>query len=100
MESPADVAGVRAVTWIDGGSQHRIPAVFHAAWRSPDRRFGVVLANWTKDEQPVSVADSRLGGECLETIASKSTASRTRRVERGKLAITLPPMSCALVEAH
>jgi hypothetical protein len=98
MERPADVAGVRTVTWIDGGRQHRIPAVFHAAWRTPDRRFGIVLANWTKEEQAVSVADSRLGGECIETIVSKTIVSRTRRVERGKL--SLPPLSSALLEAE
>jgi hypothetical protein len=98
MLRPADIAGIPAVNWTYQQRQHRIPAVFHSAWRSPKGGFALVLANWTKDTQTVTAADPRLGPRCRQTVSAKELASTLCAVKSGKTGISLPPLSCALIE--
>ncbi len=59
MLRPAALEGIPTIEWTQANA-HRIPAVFHSAWQAPDGRVGVVLANWTSQDQAVSVTDPRL----------------------------------------
>jgi hypothetical protein len=98
MQHPAEVKGIEIVRWEEGGTIHRIPAVFHSAWEDPHGKFGIVLANWTKEAQTVRVADSRLGHQFAESISASKVSFRSRTTS-GEVSVVLPPLSCALLEA-
>lgn len=98
MQRPAEAAGIRVVHWESEGEAHKIPAVFHSAWQSPQGKFGIVLSNWTKETQTVILSDLRLGTEIAESISAQAVKTRQRPVKRGKTSVHLPPLSCALIE--
>lgn len=98
MLRPARVAGIKTVSWTYNSRVNRIPGVFHAAWRSPKGGFAIVLANWTKDTQTVTITDPRLGSQCRETVSAKEVNSTMRAVNTGKTEVSLPPLSCVLIE--
>jgi hypothetical protein len=98
MQRPSDITGIRVIHWEDNRQVHKIPAVFHSAWESPNSRFGVVLANWTTEAHVVAVADQRLGNKVTESISQHDISTSLRGVEKGKLSVSLPPLSCALLE--
>ena len=77
MQPPASIEDIYICQWQHGNENHVTPAVFHSAWKSPQGKFAVVLANWTDHPQTVTIRDSRLGKPCTVTIA---------------------PLDCALVE--
>jgi hypothetical protein len=98
MLRPATVAGIPTIEWTHGKRTHRIPAVFHAAWQAPDGRVGIVLANWTDQEQVIGVSDSQLDGSLMLHISGRELTSRDVPDAAGGIRITLPPLSCAVVE--
>jgi hypothetical protein len=98
MQAPAAVDGIREMRWQHGGRDHRIPAVFHAAWSAPGGRFAVALANWTSEPQAVSLREARLGGQAALTVSAQSIESRSLAVQSGQVELVLPALSCALVE--
>jgi hypothetical protein len=98
MQSPSNPTEIKTIEWRWENTYYQVPAVFHAAWQSPDGRFGIVLANWTKDSQPVSILDGRLGERVLISVSSGELKSQTALVKGGRLETSLPPLSCALVE--
>lgn len=98
MLKPVRVDGVKTVHWENGRQVNDIPALFHSAWQSPEGRFGAVLANWTRETQTVSLADSRLGEQVAATLSGEEMKTVYRRLDRGKLPISLAPLSSALVE--
>jgi len=98
MERPANVGGIATKNWLAEKRENSIPAVFHAAWRSPNGRFGVVLANWTSEGQTVHVHDKRLGGQCMKTVSAKEMVSTTHAAG-SSLEVSLPALSCVLLEA-
>ena len=97
MQRPATIRGIKVVHWEDDGKVHKIPAVFHSAWQSPQGQFAIVLANWTRINQEISFSDRRLGHRVEETISTQVVTTRMRSMERGGLSISLPPLSCGLV---
>lgn len=98
MLKPARLDGIKTVHWENGRQVNDIPAVFHSAWQSPTGGFGAVLANWTKETQVISMADSRLGNKVTESVAANDVKTVSRDVNRGKLSVALEPLSCALIE--
>jgi hypothetical protein len=97
MLAPARVEGIQTMRWQQGGRDHRIPAVFHAAWQSPDGRRAVALANWTSEAQSVAVVDERLGARVEMRTSAQTLELRVVQADRGVLTLSLPPLSCALV---
>ena len=100
MHRPANAVGIKNVHWESNGKVYEIPAVFHSAWKDPQGRFAIVLANWTKEKQTVTLSDSRLGKQAMESISGNEVSTRPRVVERGSLPVSLPPLSCALIESQ
>jgi hypothetical protein len=100
MLSPAQVENIEIMRWQYGGHDHQIPSVFHAAWKAPDGRFGVVLANWTGEQQEVDVSDTRLGREVIQHTSSRCLETNVHLVKGDSLAIRLSPLSCTLIESH
>jgi hypothetical protein len=100
MLRPAAVQGIATIVWERDGRAHRIPAVFHAAWQSPDGRFGLVLANWTSRPRTIRLADRRLGANWLEHRSGKTLTQQRRSGRRagGRIAITVPARGCTLLE--
>ena len=98
MQRPAAATGIKVVHWETDGQVHKIPAVFHSAWQSPQGSFGIVMANWTKETHEVTLSDSRLGSEIVESISAQEVMTRPRRLNQGKINVSLPPLSCALIE--
>ena len=99
MQSPVKLNGVEIQRWQHGGTDHQIPAVFDGAWRAPDGRFGVVLANWTTSLQKVALVEPRLGARVVQHVSHGQVTSTERYVD-GSLAVVLPPLSCVLLEAE
>jgi len=99
MLAPAQVEPIPIMQWQEGGRDHRIPAVFHAAWRAPDGRLGLALANWTNEPQTLTVSDARLGDKVQVYVAAPRVTSSLHAVVAGQLAISLPALSCLLVES-
>ncbi len=99
MQRPAKLPAVKTMHWENEGEVHKISAVFHSAWQNPTGRFGVVLANWTKETHVIDVTDSRLGRQVVEHISAQEVRTSARQLERGRMSVSLPPLSCALIEA-
>jgi hypothetical protein len=97
MQRPAALEGVRTMRWQFERRDHQVPAVFHAAWQAPDGRLGLAFANWTTEPQTLTVVDSRLGERAVLHVAGPETTARA--VDAGRVAIALPALSCALLEA-
>jgi hypothetical protein len=95
MEKPARTFDAQTVRWTFEGKSNALAPVFHAAWRAPNLTFALALANWTKDEQKVSIRDERLGERAHLTIMARSETN----VVIDPQAIVLPPLSCAIFEA-
>jgi hypothetical protein len=95
MQRPAEVR-CDVIEWEHDG--HRaVPAVAHAAWRSPSGRHGVVLANWTTEARQATVTDLRLLARAsIHTCAEASTIT-TAPVLDGIVTVDLPPLSCVLL---
>jgi hypothetical protein len=101
MLRPAEVGGIPTVEWTFGGRNNRIPAVFHACWQAPDGSVGVVLANWTTASQTISIRHAGLQSETAELsvhIAGRELHSSRIQAASGEMILTLPPISCALLE--
>ena len=73
--------------------------MLHAAWQAPDKRFGLVLANWTGQEQEVAVDDPRLGPEVRQHVSAEGLETKTLVVDAGRLSVKLPPLSGVLLDA-
>ena len=101
MQRPAEVKGIKTVEWERDSSMHRIPAIFHAAWRAPDGRAGVVLANWTDKRRRASVTDKRLGRRPVLHRCGTALTSRPLRLQRAgaDIDISVPALGCVLLEA-
>ncbi len=97
MLAPAAVKNA-TVRWKHNGQSYRVPAVFHAAWQAPDGRFAVALANWTNRTQSVALRDPRFSGELQEHTVSIRTTLKRRPCRRGRLLVSLPPLSIVLLE--
>jgi hypothetical protein len=103
MLKPAAVNGIQMMDWQSEGRHHRMPSVFHAAWQSPDGRFGIVLANWTTQKQAVAIEDTRLpetkAGDAVVLHTSDHALGVTAlHGEKGHRRAALAPLSCALIE--
>lgn len=103
MLKPAGVKGIQMMEWQSEGRQHRVPSVFHAAWQAPDGRFGIVLANWTREKQAVVIQDARLpetkaGGAVVLHTSDHALGLAPLHGEEGHRTATLAPLSCALIE--
>jgi hypothetical protein len=84
-------------------SPGRLFCPFHAAWQSPDARIGITLANWTTKRQKVTVVDPRLaslGGKALLHLSAKRMTTRTPVSVQDWTVVSLPPLSCALLEGN
>jgi hypothetical protein len=98
MQRPSEVAGIKILHWESDGQVRNIAAILHSAWQTPDGRFGIVLANWTNETQAVSISDARLGKQITVSLSAQDVKTRPRQANPGKVALSLPPLSCALVE--
>ena len=96
MQSPSRIDGIETIRWQFDERDREVPALFHAAWQSPNGTMGIVMANWTTDEQSVTVSDSRLGQKAIVHTASRTLTGETID-PTGGAAVTLPPLSCVLV---
>jgi len=47
MMRPARVEQRGVMEWEYKGKRQALAAVFHSAWKNPQGRFAVTLANWT-----------------------------------------------------
>jgi len=99
MLAPAQVESIPIIRWQAGGRDHQIPAVFHSAWRAPDGRLGLALANWTSAAQTLTVTDSRLSAQVQIHLAAQQVVSSMHTNPTGQLTVNLPPLSCLLIEA-
>lgn len=97
MLAPSRITGIDVVRWEYGKQVREVPAVFHAAWRTPDGDFGIVLANWTTEERIADIAEPRLGDKADIHVCGRQQEHRTQAGTDGVVAVTLPPLSCVLV---
>jgi len=96
MLRPASVE-CDTVAWETDGRSHAVPALAHAAWQAPDGRTAMALANWTAEERRVAVSDARLGDGVTMHVCARESASLQCDTQRGRLEVTLPALSCAIV---
>ncbi len=97
MQRPAEVSGIPTVEW-EYQSRHRsLPAVFHAVWQSPDRRIGVVLANWTAVPQRVCIRDQRLQEKAGVVFESADTIRKREIPNLGDTEVEIPAHGCVLL---
>ena len=87
------------MSWESTDQHHDIPAVYHSAWQSPTGKFALVAANWTTESQEFELKHERLPATATEWISSKEMQSRDRKLTDNTIRVTLPPLSCGLVEA-
>jgi hypothetical protein len=97
MQHPAKVSGLDVVTWKKGDRTYAVPALAHAAWRAPDGRYGVVLANWTQQSRSVAVAAPQLGKSPLLHVCGGKTTRSTAQSGQDGWHVTVPSLGCALI---
>ena len=109
MQRPAPIDGIETIRWEYDGKARAVPAVFQAAWQPPDSPavggagsggFGVVMANWTSDEQTVTITDPRLGAKATLHLAARTLESKAIDISDHGATVSLPPLSSALVAAE
>lgn len=101
MIRPPDASGIQVVNWQRDGRDHAIPAVFRSAWESlEDGRVGFVFANWTSDEQRVTVNDPHLKGEIKEVVSGEDVRLNRREAVDFRIDLEIPPLSCVLLVAN
>lgn len=98
MQPPAKIKA-KTIRWKFNGVAHAAPAVFHAAWQAPDGHFALALANWTDQAQSVVISEPRMGKLVRLIVSASDPINQSLPVVRSRLAVTLPPLSLALVEA-
>jgi hypothetical protein len=98
MLRPATADGIKTMKWEHDREIHEIPAVFHSAWQSPKGQAAYVCANWTTDRQEFDLKHERLSTRVTESISSRELQSLDRKVTDNGIRVTLPPLSCALLE--
>jgi len=98
MLRPASVE-CDTVEWEHEGRTHAVPAVAHAAWRAPDGRVAIALANWTAEGRRAAVSDSRLGQRVTVHVCARESASLQYDTQDGRLEVTLPALTFALLTA-
>jgi hypothetical protein len=98
MQRPAEITGIKTVHWESDGQVRNIPAVLHSAWGTHTGKFAMVLANWTHEPQSLTISDARLGEQVVPTLSTEEIKTRAPIPNNGRLALTLPPLSCMLVE--
>ena len=99
MQRPAVVNAIKTMEWENNGQVHKIPAVFHSAWQSPEGRFAILAANWTSESQDIEFTHHRLQADCTQTISSLDVQSSHQQVNENSIRLTIPAMSCALMES-
>lgn len=97
MQRPGEV-NAEVMSWEHNDRTHEVPAVADAAWQAPDGRFAIILANWTTETQSVAIVDSRLGDRVTVNICGPEQEQATHSVTDGNLTVSVPRLSCALVE--
>ena len=98
MLPPAAVTA-QMIEWRQDRTLNSVPAVFHAAWQSPDGTFAVVLANWTQQPQSVTVTDVRLQAARVRVQLAAPAISSIEAMPNGEsITIEIPPLGCALIE--
>lgn len=102
MLRPADVNEGEPVVWESASRMNRIPPIFHAAWRSPDGRAGVALANWTDQPRAAGLRDERLGRSLTEHVSGRRLEKRARGLRRAgaRFDVTVPALGCVLIEGE
>ena len=97
MQRPGEV-NTEIMSWEHNDRTHEVPAVADAAWQAPDGRFAIILANWTTETQSVAIVDSRLGDRVTVNVCGPEQEQATYSVTDGNLTVSVPRLSCALVE--
>jgi hypothetical protein len=98
MMKPARVEGIPVIKWTFDGKPHALPALFHAAWRSPEGRHGVAIANWTGTARRARVSDPRLGDRVTVHASGRVLTRRTGRARGGRLSVRVPPLGIVILE--
>jgi hypothetical protein len=98
MRRPLPVSGVTIVTWTFESEANAVPAVEHALWQARDGRLGAALANWTSDDQPITLDLSGHAGHAATLHLSTDGNIEATQVTGGQpLTLSLPAHSCALL---
>jgi hypothetical protein len=97
MQHPAKASGIDLITWEHNGQRRNVSAVAHAAWQTPDGRYGVVLANWTSQDRSVVVAGPRLGASPKIVAIGRRTETPAAETSQGGFRVTVPSLGCALI---
>ncbi len=98
MRRPLPVSDVNIVSWTFETEANAVPAVEHALWEARDGRLAMALANWTAQDQPITVDLSGLAGREAVLQMSRAGTITAAPVESGRQAsLTLPAHTCALL---
>ena len=97
MAHPSDIRNIERFGWNFKGKSYLYDAVFHSAWHDPGGRFGIVLANWTRETQTCVVSDARLGAAAVYVYSGRK-ASASERKSGESFTVFLPPGSCAAIK--
>jgi hypothetical protein len=99
MLRPAEVTGIEQFKWQYGSREHNYASVFHSAWQSPDGNHAVILANWTKNPQNVTIFDKRFNSsrDLKITLCGEETAEIFISNKPEGANISVPPLGCVII---
>jgi hypothetical protein len=99
MMRPAQVSNIERVKWSYGWRSNDYTAVFHSAWQSPDGRHAVILANWTDQEQCVTVSDGRFDStrKLTLTACGKEATEELISYDPDGVKMNIPALGCAII---
>lgn len=98
MLRPLPVRGFNTVSWTFETEANAVPAVEHNLWEARDGRLAMALANWTAEEQPISVDLSGLADRTATLHTSRGGAITSAPIDSGlEVTLSLSAHACALL---
>ncbi len=100
MLRPIPARDIKTIEWTLDAEANNVPAVETGTWQAPDGRIAVALANWTDQDQPVTVDLQGYEGRHIRLHLSAAGMVEEVAIDApqdGLTPLTLPPHACALL---
>jgi hypothetical protein len=99
MQRPTPLETERVtVDYFRSSKTAEVPKVLHSVWRSQSGRMGYVMVNWTGEAAEATLT-LRQGGGAVSLVTDQGrTPLPAETLRAGKVTLTIPARSVALVE--
>jgi hypothetical protein len=98
--TPLEVRHVQADGFRGEPWEVRVPCVYHGVWKAPDGRIGTVLANWSGQDEDVTLTLGDVGGPVFFVTNESRTKLADETARTSDMQVRVPARDVALIEQH